>query len=45
MRGMDLSLGGLVRGYVETRMLVAGYGISTWDEKPPATLGGWALRR
>jgi hypothetical protein len=37
--GVDLSLEGLVRGYVETRMLVAGYGISTWDEKPPATLG------
>jgi hypothetical protein len=35
----------LVTGYVETRLLAAGYGISPWDERPPAALQGWTLRR
>jgi hypothetical protein len=43
--GVDPSLERLVTGYVKTRLLAAGYGISTWDEKPPAALGGWTLRR
>ncbi|MGA2305395.1 MAG: hypothetical protein ABSH29_14490 [Acidimicrobiales bacterium] len=43
--GVDPSRERLVTGYVETRLLAAGYGISTWDEKPPTALGGWTLRR
>jgi len=42
--GIDPSLEGLVTGYVETRLLAAGYGISPWDERPPAAVGGWTLR-
>jgi hypothetical protein len=43
--GVDPSRERLVTGYVETRLLAAGYGISTWVEKPPAALGGWTLKR
>ena len=43
--GVDPSLERLVTGYVETRLLAAGYGISPWDERPAATSGAWALRR
>jgi hypothetical protein len=43
--GVDPVRDRLVTGYVETRLLAAGYGISTWDEKPPAALGGWTLKR
>ena len=42
--GIDPSLEGLVTGYVETRLLAAGYGISPWDKRPPAAVGGWTLR-
>jgi hypothetical protein len=42
--GIDPSLEGLVTGYMETRLLAAGYGISPWDERPPAAVGGWTLR-
>jgi hypothetical protein len=43
--GVDPSLERLVTGYVETRLLAAGYGISPWDETPPAASGAWNLRR
>jgi hypothetical protein len=43
--GVDPSRERLVTGYVATRLLAAGYGISAWDEKPPAALGGWTPRR
>jgi hypothetical protein len=43
--GVDPSRERLVTGYVETRLLAAGYGISPWDERPPAASGGWTLRR
>jgi hypothetical protein len=43
--GVDPSRERLVTGYVETRLLAAGYGIAPWDERPPAALGGWTLRR
>jgi hypothetical protein len=43
--GVDPSLERLVTGYVETRLLAAGYGIAPWDETPPAATGGWTLRR
>jgi hypothetical protein len=42
--GVDPSLERLVTGYVETRLLAAGYGISPWAEKPPAAVEGWTLR-
>jgi hypothetical protein len=43
--GVDPSQERLVTGYVETRLLAAGYGIAPLDETPPAASGGWALRR
>ena len=43
--GVDPAAERLVTGYVETRLLAAGYGISPWDERPPAALEGWTLRR
>jgi hypothetical protein len=43
--GVDPSLERLVTGYVETRLLAAGYGIAPWDESPPTASGGWTLRR
>jgi hypothetical protein len=43
--GVDPSAERLVTGYVETRLLAAGYGISPWAERPPAALEGWTLRR
>jgi hypothetical protein len=43
--GVDPSQERLVTGYVETRLLAAGYGISPWPERPPAALEGWTLRR
>ena len=42
--GVDPSRERLVTGYVETRLLAAGYGISPWDERPPAAVAGWTLR-
>jgi hypothetical protein len=42
--GVDPSAERLVTGYVETRLLAAGYGISPWAERPPAALEGWTLR-
>jgi hypothetical protein len=42
--GVDPSRERLVTGYVETRLLAAGCGISAWDEKPSAALGAWTLR-
>jgi hypothetical protein len=43
--GVDPSADRLVTGYVETRLLAAGYGISPWAERPPAALEGWIPRR
>jgi hypothetical protein len=43
--GVDPSRERLVTGYVETRLLAAGYGIAPWEETPPAATGGWTLRR
>jgi hypothetical protein len=36
---VDPSLDHLVSGYVETRLLVAGYGIAPWDDRPADALG------
>jgi len=44
MQGWTLSLDHLVSGYVETRLLAAGYGIAPWDETPEDALEGWTLR-
>jgi hypothetical protein len=35
----------LVTGYVETRLLAAGYGIAPREEVPLDSEGAWALRR
>jgi hypothetical protein len=42
--GIDPLVDRLVAGYVETRLLAAGYGISPWDGKPPEAVEGWTLR-
>jgi hypothetical protein len=43
--GVNPSLNRLVTGYVETRLLAAGYGISPREDKPPDVEGAWELRR
>jgi hypothetical protein len=42
--GVDPSQERLVTGYLETRLLAAGYGIAPWAERPPSALEGWTLR-
>jgi hypothetical protein len=42
--GIDASQDRVVVGYVETRLLAAGYGIAPWDESPPDASEGWTLR-
>jgi hypothetical protein len=42
--GIDPHMDRLVVGYVETRLLAAGYGIAPWDEKPSNATEGWVLR-
>jgi hypothetical protein len=42
--GIDPTVDRLVTGYVETRLLAAGYGISPWDDKPSESVEGWILR-
>jgi hypothetical protein len=41
--GIDASQDRVVVGYVETRLLAAGYGIAPWDESPPEASEGWKL--
>jgi hypothetical protein len=43
--GVDPTLDRLVTGYVETRLLAAGYGISPREEIPPNSQCAWTLRR
>jgi hypothetical protein len=42
--GIDASHDRAVVGYVETRLLAAGYGFAPWDESPPDASEGWTLR-
>ena len=42
--GIDASQDRVVVGYVETRLLAAGYGIAPWDDSPPDASEGWTLR-
>jgi hypothetical protein len=42
--GIDASHDRAVVGYVETRLLAAGYGIAPWHESPPDASEGWTLR-
>jgi hypothetical protein len=42
--GIDPAVDRLVAGYVETRLLAAGYGISPWEGKPTEVVEGWTLR-
>jgi hypothetical protein len=42
--GVDPSLDRLVTGYVETRLLAAGYGIAPSEEVSPDPGGAWTLR-
>jgi hypothetical protein len=42
--GVDPSLDRLVTGYVETRLLAAGYGIAPSEDASPDSGGAWVLR-
>jgi len=42
--GGDPSRERLVTGYMETRLLAAGYGIAPSDDKPADAVEGWTLR-
>ena len=42
-RAWTLTARRLVTATWKTRLLAAGYGISPWDERPPAALEGWTL--
>jgi hypothetical protein len=35
----------IVIGYIETRLLAAGYGLAEWPDPPPDAVEGWVLRR
>jgi hypothetical protein len=41
--GIDATQDRVVVGYVETRLLAAGYGIAPWAESPPDASEGWTL--